>query len=480
MASVLFSTVGQALGGPLGGAVGAIAGGGLEAAFGGRRRVLAPETGLPASSYAVPVPRIYGRTRTSGVLVWALPPSVGGGGKGGSGDRRGLVTSLAFLLSSRPVREIGRIWADGREIRNGAGEAALSMVVRLHDGANDQLPDPVIVAAEGFDNAPAFRSFAYVVLENLALGGFGNRIPALSFEVLADPLPSTPGEWIGDLCRNSRLEAAVADVPGVAQGFATSASAWREDIAELAALVGAEPGLSGGSLRIGGVGSEHAIPLGDVLATDDPDGDVGVKLGTALDERPASFTLSYLDPDRDYQRGSQRAVSGERGRMVASGAAASLDASSARAAAERLLNAGRAASRRLDLRLAWKWARVAPGDTVVLDGVNGRWRVVEREVAGLEVRLHCESIASAALPSAPGDPGRATLAPAVPPGATRLHVFEPPLSPRANAGPEILVVAAGGAAWRGARVSMSQVEGGALRFDPMFREALSMAHCWHQ
>ena len=42
----------------------------------------------------------------------------------------------------------------------------------------------------GAANTPAYRGTAYVVVEELPLGNYGNRLPQLSFEVfrpLADP-----------------------------------------------------------------------------------------------------------------------------------------------------------------------------------------------------------------------------------------------------------------------------------------------------
>jgi hypothetical protein len=58
--------------------------------------------------------------------------------------------------------------------------------VRIHTGSDDQQPDPLIATAEGADQCPVFRGMAYVVFESLQLADFGNRIPTLSFEILAD------------------------------------------------------------------------------------------------------------------------------------------------------------------------------------------------------------------------------------------------------------------------------------------------------
>jgi hypothetical protein len=58
--------------------------------------------------------------------------------------------------------------------------------MRVHTGYGDQPVDPLIAQAEGIDRCPAFRNTAYVVFEDLELADFGNRIPLLTFEVIAD------------------------------------------------------------------------------------------------------------------------------------------------------------------------------------------------------------------------------------------------------------------------------------------------------
>ena len=54
---------------------------------------------------------------------------------------------------------------------------------RFYEGGEDQLPDPLIEAAEGHGRTPAFRGLAYLVFEDLPLENFGNRIPNITAEV---------------------------------------------------------------------------------------------------------------------------------------------------------------------------------------------------------------------------------------------------------------------------------------------------------
>ncbi|MEM7243541.1 MAG: glycoside hydrolase/phage tail family protein, partial [Pseudomonadota bacterium] len=85
--------------------------------------------------------------------------------------------SLAIALGEGEIDRIGRIWADGEEI----DQSDLKMT--FYRGALDQDPDDLIASHEGIENTPAFRGVSYVVIEDLPLERFGNRIPQLNFEI---------------------------------------------------------------------------------------------------------------------------------------------------------------------------------------------------------------------------------------------------------------------------------------------------------
>ncbi|MDF7762218.1 hypothetical protein PU683_22155, partial [Kosakonia cowanii] len=84
----------------------------------------------------------------------------------------------AVGLCEGPIAFVRRIWADGVEIDQSR------ITLRVHPGGADQAADPLIVAKEGVQNAPAYRGLAYVVFEGLPLGDYGNRIPQFTFEVI--------------------------------------------------------------------------------------------------------------------------------------------------------------------------------------------------------------------------------------------------------------------------------------------------------
>lgn len=191
------AALGTMLGGPIGGiigrAAGALAGNMLDQSFfgGGTKHIEGPrlsDTRVMSSTEGAPVPRLWGRARLAGQVIWATSleevtetTTDGAGGKGGPKTEHvsySYFANFAVALCEGPVSRIGRAWADGKEID-------LSDVLwRLHRGSETQEPDSLIVAKEGESNAPAYRGIAYVVFERLPLVDFGNRIPQLAFEVV--------------------------------------------------------------------------------------------------------------------------------------------------------------------------------------------------------------------------------------------------------------------------------------------------------
>jgi hypothetical protein len=53
-------------------------------------------------------------------------------------------------------------------------------------GTPTQLPDPIMEAYDGVGNVPGYRDLVYIMIENLQLVNFGNRIPNFSAEIVFD------------------------------------------------------------------------------------------------------------------------------------------------------------------------------------------------------------------------------------------------------------------------------------------------------
>jgi hypothetical protein len=236
MATIVLSAAGAALGGSLGGSIvglsTAVIGRAVGATLGNAidQRLLgggaAVDTGrierfrLNAASEGAALPLVFGRMRVGGQVIWASRfeerSETTGGGKGAPSQpkvtRFSYSVSLAISLGEGEIARVGRVWADGTEI------APDEIVMRVYPGSEDQLPDPKIEAVEGLGQAPAYRGTAYVVIEDLDLTTFGNRVPQFNFEVVR---PEPEGQaGVPDV---SRLVRGMAMMPGTGEyALATS------------------------------------------------------------------------------------------------------------------------------------------------------------------------------------------------------------------------------------------------------------------
>ena len=196
---ILGTTIsGATIGAQLGSLAGSYVDNALFGSSGQSRTVEGPRLSdlhITASTEGTPLPRVYGRARLGGQIIWATDfeeevttsAQSSGGGKGGFGGGGGSTTTtteyryyanFAISLCEGTITRIGRVWADGREIDMSR------LVWRLYTGSESQAPDSLIVSREGSGNAPAYRGVAYIVFERLALADYGNRVPQLSFEIL--------------------------------------------------------------------------------------------------------------------------------------------------------------------------------------------------------------------------------------------------------------------------------------------------------
>ncbi len=231
MATILLAAAGAAAGAGFGGTVlglsGAVIGRAVGATLGrvidqrlmgGGSRVI--ETGkvdrlrLSGASEGAPVGIVWGRMRVAGQVIWAThfrqTVATSGGGKGMPKPKTrsySYSVSLAIALCEGRISRIGRVWADGVEI------AASSLNMRVYDGSDDQLPDPKMEAVEGAGRVPAYRGIAYVVLEDLDLTPFGNRVPQFSFEVMR----RAQGAAVAQIPEIGRDLRGVALIPGTGE-----------------------------------------------------------------------------------------------------------------------------------------------------------------------------------------------------------------------------------------------------------------------
>ena len=231
MATVLLAAAGAAFGAGFGGTILGLSGAVIGRAIGatvGRvidQRVMGlgsepVEVGrldrfhVMGASEGASVAKSWGRMRLSGQVIWAGPfkesRQKSGSGKGAPGPRTvqfSYAVSLAVALCEGEILGIGRIWADGSEIDPS------TLDLRLYTGSETQLPDPAIEAVIGAGEAPSYRGMAYVVIENMALAPFGNRVPQLSFEVIR----RAQGDAAAEVTDLQEVIRAVSLIPGTGE-----------------------------------------------------------------------------------------------------------------------------------------------------------------------------------------------------------------------------------------------------------------------
>jgi hypothetical protein len=466
MATLVFTAIGTALGGPIGGAIGGLLGSQVDHAIAGGGRREGPqlkELGVSTSSYGSPIPRHHGRIRTPGTIVWSTDlvehRATSGGGKGRpTVTSYGYSVSFAVALSSRPIAALGRIWADGSLLRGAAGDLKAGGSLRLYTGHGDQPLDPLIASAQ--PNCPAFRGLAYCVFEALDLADFGNRIPALTFEVIADQEAVTMESLLDPL----RGQVDVArPLPGL-QGFSIEGGPLSQALASLDQLYPLACDAGGDNLSIG-VADAVALSLPTLPeAAAAPDGDsFGAATGEVRRRGPDAAeipdALRYYDVARDFQPSLQRADGRARaGRSRVIELPGALAASDARM----LTNAAAARAGSAHETLAWRIAEldpgIGPGQVVRVPGRDGAWLVESWEWREHGIELELRRLPRGAAREPLADSGDALTAPDVEATPTALVAYELPWDGSGSAEQRLpfAAVSSASSGWRGAALYVQQ------------------------
>lgn len=444
MATLVLSTVGNALGGPVGGAIGALIGQSID------QEVLAPASRGPrvgdlsvqTSSYGTPIPRVYGTMRVAGTVIWAtdlIEHLSTDGAKGQPDVAYSYTVSMAVALSSRTASSIGRIWADGNLLRGAAGDLKVSGKLRFYDGGDDQIVDPLIASVEGIENTPAYRGLVLAVFEDLELAAFSNRIPSLTFEVIADP--DEPA--IGSIIEDASGGAISSDSAQTMIGYAAYGKSIADAAGPLIDCFGIELFDNGTALQASSNAEPTVVDETEFGNSADQQQVSRVQREQASSRSlPATLRLTYYDAARDFQTGEARAVSGERdGLEVRQDLAATLDASTAKALAQSVIVRSWAQRDKLTLRLPPKRVDLQPGNKLILPLTPAVWTVDQVTIDGLVVvaELHPWSSIS---PTIAADGGRAVSAPDVVAGPVSLALLDVPnVLGLSSANPTILLAA---------------------------------------
>lgn len=148
------------------------------------------ETRVAFSLYGTPIPLSFGTRPIGGNILWSKEltevPVV-------ENQTTRYTYYGTFAVSfgyagnaDATKRQLLRVWANGSLIldnRANGRAVARSFRYRWYDGSETQEPDPTIVADKGADNTPAFRGQMYMVITDLPLWAFDNKIPFIQVEV---------------------------------------------------------------------------------------------------------------------------------------------------------------------------------------------------------------------------------------------------------------------------------------------------------
>lgn len=459
MATLVLGALGTLVGGPIGGAIGAIVGQRIDGeifASGNRKGPRLKELDVTTSSYGTPIPQHHGKVRAAGTIIWSTDlvesSESSGGGKGTPKTTSySYSSSFAVALASRPISGVGRIWADGNLLRGAAGDLKTGGSLRIYTGEGDQQVDPLIRAAVG-EHCPAFRHTAYVVFEDLQLEDFGNRIPALTFEIYGETEISLksvmPGKFPVD---------ASSDPLGGLTGLSYEGGNLSALLETLGQLFPSRTSNTGEALTLRRAITQTPGPgLLPAPAVWD-DADFGRRDGRSL-ERQVTIDqpltgVRYYDVERDYQTGVQRIAAtpgqGPENILQFPGSLFAPDAA-------RLLGHASLRQKRTRETLRWRIVELAeaflPGKVVRAPGYAGLWEVTGYEWLEKGVELELRPVPQSASIASTGDSGVAAPPADWLASETLIRAFELPWD--GNGSPEVnktfLAASSTSPAWRGA------------------------------
>lgn len=473
MATLLFTALGTLIGGPVGGALGALAGRQVDNQLlsrgSAREGPRLTELSITTSSYGMPLARQFGKMRVAGQIIWSTDlvehSERRGNGKGKPATTQYTYTaSFAVALSSRSILNIGRVWADGKLLRGSAGDLKVGGLFRFQNGSGDQPVDPLLGTTEAPGRCPAYRGLAYAVFEDLQLGEFGNRIPALTFEVIADTAALSMATVLDGVVADCDAAVSLTGIEGLSGDgpiidlLAALDPLFPADCDACAEQLVLRPD----RYQIGAV----ALPEAAISAQrEDFGGNAGFSRQRAAGLEQPIAVLRYYDIDRDYQPGAQRAPGQP---LPGQPRTIELPAAIGAAAARRLIAQAARRDQWSRQTMSWRVTQldpdVRPGTIVTVPGFAGNWRIRDWEWRSHGVDLSLVRAAPQTNRPVIADPGRGNNAADLTLAVTGLAACELPWDGN-PASPVPLIVAAASSSspgWSGASLFVDQGDGGLI------------------
>lgn len=266
-------------------------------------------TNLVTSTEGSPIPRVLGKWRISGELIWSsrfiervTKTTESSGGKGGP-KQTSETTEYTYyanfaiaLCEGSDTMDIGKIWVDGSRVKPS------KIDFRFYQGTETQMPDPLIESVEGAGKVPAFRGICYIVFENLPITPYGNRIPQVAVEVIERGtlnLSTALKHFKSDLSMDTTAIPDIS-VQGVLVADITSNAAVIHNICDTFLL---DPVEENGTIvvRPRSLSPNVTIYLDEMVSQD---GETYVRTRKYDTDLPDRTTVGFTDPRRAYQDAS--------------------------------------------------------------------------------------------------------------------------------------------------------------------------------
>ncbi len=419
MATLAFQAIGTSIiGGPVGGMIGAVIGGVIDQALFGPGDQEGPRVNdlrVTTSTYGTAIPIVYGpENRITGNIIWSsdlIETTTETGGKGGpSFTEFSYRVSCAVAFSRRPVTNLKRIWANGKVIydadavldfspnhplpsvdpTNGQivtkyfldetvspeenvfrGTHALMDEIRFYPGNMTQIADTLIESFEGVGNAPAYRNTSYVVIKDLELSDFGNRMPNFEFELEADT-SITVAEVVQDLTLRANItNSSVFHLDDNVRGYilGRQVPVFRA-VLPLGVTFDFETTEQRGQIRYvkksrSMKGSVELTSMGAHEPSNSPAQKSPIAYRNITEvSMPDEVSVTYKDPAMDYQINTQTAFrrKGNAINKISQELPVVIDADKARQVADRLLWGAWSNKTGAEFQLNDEWVRINPGD----------------------------------------------------------------------------------------------------------------------
>lgn len=445
------------------------------------------DLGVVGSAYGAGIPTLYGRDRLPGNIIWATKLreekltdeySAGKGSTITSTTYQYYATFAALLCAGGADLQPRRIWCDKKLLWEApdntvhlSGDLSGGGAFEFCPGSPTQTRSAIMEGVLGTADTPAYRGRCLLVISEIPVEQFGRRLPLVEVEIARGAYNESAviADVLLALCQQAGLDAGEVDVSAVTP----EVHGVRLMPGPAASIIGTL--LDGLGLQAVGTGTQIAFrPLAQDVAAEI----VGDELLAGRerwpvkrlreDALPRSVTVNHYDPDRDYQRGSQRQTrqATRSVQAVSFDVPVALTVAQAFAAADAILyRAWTARTQFGPFGLLPRWLELEPGDRigVTVDGIRHDVRLTSIEI-GAQGALQCEGeaydaeVLSGASGGVPGTfPGQEL--PTY--GTTTLLLLDAPALTDAEAAQVGYRIAAtgSGSAWRSGIVEVS-IDGG--------------------